>query len=268
MDRESFQGFQDVAYKHAGIFLRDGKEALVQARIAKRIRELGLPGERDYLDLLRGEGAEEEIVRFLDAISTNYTTFFREPDHIEELVRDVTRLRDGGQRKFRIWSAASSTGEEPYSIAMALAGALEGCDWLILATDISTRVLARAKAGVYGENEVAAIPEPLRRRWLEPAGAAVAGEPAWAVRAELKERVVYRRLNLATPPFPMKGPLDGILCRNVMIYFDQHVRQGLVSEAARLLRPGCLFMVGHSETLNGLKTPLKALRPSVYRLPG
>src|SRR6266567_4259028 len=116
MDRESYQAFQEIAYQQAGIFLRDGKEALVQARIAKRMRELGLGHEREYLDVLRAAGATEEIVRFLDAISTNYTTFFREPDHIEELVRDLGRLREGGQRSFRIWSAASSTGEEPYSI--------------------------------------------------------------------------------------------------------------------------------------------------------
>jgi chemotaxis protein methyltransferase CheR len=265
MDAQTFKDFQSIAYQKAGIFLREGKAALVQARLAKRLRELGLTTEREYLDRLRGDGGEE-IVLFLDAISTNFTKFFREPDHFETLRETVLEARQAGQRKFRFWSAASSSGEEPYTMAMVLDPILEGCDWKILATDISTRVLARAVAGTYGPEEIEGIPPAVLQRYVDRV-AGEDGEATWVVKDRLKQRVVYRRLNLAGRPYPMSGPLDAIFCRNVMIYFDRPMRAGVVSEFERLLRPGCLLYIGHSETLNGLTTRFKTERPSVYRLP-
>jgi chemotaxis protein methyltransferase CheR len=266
MEAETFKAFQDLAYAKAGIYLRQGKAALVQARLAKRLRELGLASERDYLERLRGD-AGEEVVLFLDAISTNFTRFFREPDHFESLAAWVTALRRGGQRRFRFWSAACSSGEEPYTAAMVLEPLLEGCDWKILATDISTRVLARAARGRYSEEELAPVPAALRGRYVEPAGAGHDAAP-FAISARLRERIVFRRLNLAARPYPMSGPLDAVFCRNVMIYFDRPMREGLVGELERLLRPGAPLFIGHSETLNGIATRLRAERPSVYRLPG
>jgi chemotaxis protein methyltransferase CheR len=267
MDARTFKDFQAIAYQKAGIFLREGKAALVQARLAKRLRELGLASEREYLERLR-EDDGDEVVAFLDAISTNFTKFFREPDHFETLREGVSAARAAGQRRFRFWSAASSSGEEPYTMAMVLDPLLEGCDWRILATDISTRVLGRAVAGVYEPEELDGIPQPLRQRYLERQAADEEGGERWAVRDELKQRIVYRRLNLASRPFPMKGPLDAIFCRNVMIYFDRPMRAGVVAEFERLLKPGGPLFVGHSETLNGLPTRFRTERPSVYRLPG
>ena len=265
MDAQTFKDFQAIAYQKAGIFLREGKAALVQARLAKRLRELGLGTEREYVERLRGDGGEE-IVLFLDAISTNFTRFFREPDHFETLRESVLAARQAGQRKFRFWSAASSSGEEPYTMAMVLDPLLEGCDWRILATDISTRVLARAVAGRYAAEEIDGIPPALLQRYLDRQ-AGDDGSATWVVRDHLKQHIVYRRLNLAARPFPMSGPLDAILCRNVMIYFDRPMRAGVVTEFERLLRPGCLLYIGHSETLNGLTTRFRTERPSVYRLP-
>jgi chemotaxis protein methyltransferase CheR len=265
MEAETFKAFQDLAYAKAGISLRQGKAALVQARLAKRLRELGLASEREYLARLRADEGEE-IVRFLDAISTNFTRFFREPDHFDTLAAWATALRRGGQRRFRFWSAACSSGEEPYTAAMVLDPILEGCDWKILATDISTRVLARAARGHYSEEDLAPVPASLRARYVEAVPGAEDGQLAIAPR--LRERIVFRRLNLAARPFPMRGPLDAIFCRNVMIYFDRAMRERLVGEIERLIRPGAPLFVGHSETLNGIPTRLRAERPSVYRVPG
>jgi chemotaxis protein methyltransferase CheR len=266
MEAETFKAFQDIAYAKAGIYLRQGKAALVQARLAKRLRELGLSSEREYLDRLRGD-AGEEVVLFLDAISTNFTKFFREADHFDTLAGWVAALRRLGQRRFRFWSAACSSGEEPYTAAMVLDPILEGCDWKILATDISTRVLARAAAGRYTDEELAPVPAALRARYLEAAPEGDDGA-SFAVSPRLRERVVFRRLNLAARPYPMSGPLDAVFCRNVMIYFDRAMREGLVGEIERLIRPGAPLFIGHSETLNGIATRLRAERPSVYRVPG
>ncbi|HYG68829.1 MAG TPA: CheR family methyltransferase [Anaeromyxobacteraceae bacterium] len=265
MDPESFRAFQRIAQDRAGIHLRDGKAALVQARLAKRLRELGLATERDYLKRLQ-RGGEEELVLFLDAISTNFTKFFREADHFETLREGVAAARARGQRRFRFWCAGCSTGEEPYTAAMVLADVLDGCDWRILATDLSTRALARAAAGSYGGEEVREIPAGLRARWLVPAEADGSG-PRFTVAEALRRRIVFRRLNLAVRPYPLHGPLDAVFCRNVMIYFDRPMREALVNELERLLRPGAPLFVGHSETLNGIAVRLRTERPSVYRMP-
>jgi chemotaxis protein methyltransferase CheR len=267
MDAQTFKELAAIAYQKAGIFLREGKAALVQARLAKRLRELGLGSEREYLDRLREDG-DDEVVLFLDAISTNFTKFWREPDHFETLREHVLEQKAAGQRRFRFWSAASSSGEEPYTIAMTLDPILEGCDWKLLATDISTRVLARAVAGVYSGEEIDGIPAALLPRYLDRLPADGDGEERWAVRDRLKQKVTYRRLNLASRPYPMKGPLDAVFCRNVMIYFDRPMRAGVVGEFERLVGPGCPLFIGHSETLNGITSRFKSERPSVYRLPG
>ncbi|MBK9518767.1 MAG: protein-glutamate O-methyltransferase CheR [Anaeromyxobacter sp.] len=266
MDAQTFKEFQAIAYQKAGIFLRDGKAALVQARLAKRLRELGLSSEREYLERLRVDG-DDEVVLFLDAISTNFTKFYREPDHFETLRECILEQKAAGQRRFRIWCAASSSGEEPYTIAMTLDPILEGCDWKVLATDISTRVLARAVAGVYGAEEIDGIPPAMLQRYMDRLPPGEDGEVQWAVRDRLKQRITYRRLNLAARPYPMKGPLDAVFCRNVMIYFDRPMRAGVVGEFERLVGPGCPLFIGHSETLNGITTRFKTERPSVYRLP-
>jgi chemotaxis protein methyltransferase CheR len=265
MEKETFEAFQEIAYQKAGIFLRPGKAALVQARLAKRLRDLGMTSEREYLERLRSEG-EDELVLFLDAISTNFTKFFREEDHFEALAEDVKALVAAGQDRFRFWCAGCSSGEEPYTAAMVLDPLLRGRDWKILATDISTRVLSRAAEGVYNEEEVEPVPESLRRQYLESVRADDGG-PRWVVSAKLRERIVFHRLNLANRPYAMRGPLDAIFCRNVMIYFDRPMRAGLVGQIERLLRPGAHLFIGHSETLNGIESQLRSERPSVYRLP-
>jgi chemotaxis protein methyltransferase CheR len=261
-----FNALRRLAYDEAGILLRENKQSLVSARIARRMRECGLKTEREYLEHLRGDGSGQELVHFLDAISTNFTSFFREPEHFDVLRAEVKRWVEQDRRELRLWCAAAATGEEPYSLAMTLSEALAGepVAFRLLASDISVRALRTAAAGVYPESRFAQVPEALRRKYWRVSGTA-GGEPAWRAADELRSRILFKRVNLATPPFPLRGELDAVFCRNVMIYFDTSVRQRLVSEMERLLRPGGLLVVAHSETLNGIRSGLKAVLPSVYR---
>ncbi len=268
MNPQMFRQFAEIAYARAGIRLGEGKESLVSARIAKRIRALGLAGEREYLACLQADESGEELVQFLDVISTNFTSFLREPDHFELLADHLRARAETGRREVSIWSAASSTGEEPYSIAITALDALAGTSATvrILATDISTRVLEAAARGVYDAARLEKLSRAQRAKYFERVSAPAGGE-SYVVRPEVRRLVLFRRLNLAHPPFPMKGPLDAVFCRNVMIYFDAPVRQGLVREIERLLGPGCPLLIGHAETLTGLRTGLLTVQPSVYRRP-
>jgi chemotaxis protein methyltransferase CheR len=269
MERSLFQAFRDLAFREAGIRLGDGKVALVAARIGKRVRALGLSGEREYLELLESDDSGRELIDFLDAISTNFTGFFREPDHFGRLRDAVVGWARQGERRMRFWSAACSSGEEAWSMAMVLDDALAGCgiDWRILATDLSKRMVERASAGEYEESRLAPVPRSVLRRHFEPGPARGGGPRTWSVRPSLRARLVFRRMNLAQPPFPMRGPMEAVFCRNVMIYLDAEVRQRLVAEIERLLRPGGLLMIGHSETLTGIRCGLRMVVPSVFRKP-
>jgi chemotaxis protein methyltransferase CheR len=261
-----FDGFRRLAYDQAGIAIRDNKQTLVSARIAKRVRECGLSSERAYLEYLQGDRSGEEMVRFLDAISTNFTSFFREPDHFDLLADEVRSWVKDGSKQIRIWCAAAATGEEPYSLAMTLSEAIGTApvEWRLLASDISVTALNTATTGVYPDSRLEQVPAALKRKYfLRNSGAG--GEPSSRVNDELRRRMLFKRVNLATPPYPLRGELDAVFCRNVMIYFDNAVRQRLVSEMERLLRPGGVLVVAHSETLNGVRTGLRTLMPSVYR---
>lgn len=263
MEQAVFRQFTQLIYEKSGITLRPGKEALVSARVGKRMRALGLQSHADYLDCVTGDETGEEIVHLLDAISTNLTSFFREPDHFDHLTNAFRSWIDEGQTRIRIWSAASSTGEEPYSIAMTIHEAMNRpVDVKILATDICTRVLRTCRQGHYAPERVKNVPPALRNRYFINHGSRK--DPIFEVAPSLKEMIVFQRLNLSKPPFPMKGPLDAVFCRNVMIYFDNEVRSRLLREIHRLLKPGGLLMVGHSESLIGLKTEFTPVSASVY----
>ena len=265
MERDLFEKFCGIVYDKAGIRLTEGKEALVSSRIGKRLRTLNLPSAKCYYDYLISDDTGEEMIHFLDFISTNHTYFLREEEHFDWLAKEARRLTDGGKRSLKFWSAASSSGEEPYSMAITLLAALEGtgADFRLLATDISTRVLDQAKRGVYDAAKVEKLSRLQRSRYFTRHKDS-SGE-YYEVEDGVKERIVFKRLNLAHPPFPMKGPFDAVFCRNVMIYFDAEVRRRLLVEIARLLPPGGLLIVGHSESLAGVGLDLDTMCPSVYR---
>jgi chemotaxis protein methyltransferase CheR len=265
VDPKVFRGFKELAYQHAGIALRENKEVLVSARIAKRVRILGLDGDSQYLDYLMNDKTGAELLCFIDVISTNFTSFFREADHFETLEEELAERVLSGTKRIRVWCAAAATGEEPYTLGMTLSEALDGKvdDWRLLATDISLRALEVARQGSYESTRLEEVPKALRLKYFHKDRE----RPDGTLRASqaLRDKVTFKRLNLATPPFPLNGGLDVVFCRNVMIYFDLTVRQRLITEVERLLRPGGMLIIAHSETLSGIVTGLKVQRPSVYR---
>lgn len=265
IETETFDRFRCIVYEQVGISLGPHKEALVQARVGKRLRALGLRSYGDYLDLLEADETGAELTLFVDAICTNVTSFFREAQQFDFVIEQMRQWLNEGQRRFRFWSAACSSGEEPYSLAMSLLAAVEGhadVDLRILATDISTKVLDRCLDGCYEANRLTGIPEGWRDRFFVPVKAG-RGQ-VFRVAPQVRDMVLFRRMNLATPPFPMQGPLDIVMCRNVMIYFDDAVRVALLSEIHRMLRPGGFLIVGHAESLTGINTDFKYLRPAIY----
>jgi chemotaxis protein methyltransferase CheR len=219
---------------------------------------------QSYLRYVMNDPKGQEIAELLDAISTNVTGFFREPAHFDFLAWAVPEWLAKGQTRFRFWSAACATGQEPYSMAITLLEALRGqsLDARILATDISTRALAQARRATYDGGEMEAVPADLRQRYFDP----IRNQAGTRYRAKdvVRQWVVFHRLNLSSPPFPMRGPFDAIFCRNVMIYFDHKTRANLLAEIRRLLRPGGYLMVGHAESLTGMSRDLKSVRPAIY----
>ena len=267
MDHETFQKLRDVVYDLSGIALGDRKQALLATRLMKRMRTLGVQDYEEYVGVLLADRSGNELRLFVDAVSTNVTGFFREPQHFDFLRECTQEALEAGQRRFRFWSAACSTGEEPLSIAMTVADLTHGLDVdvRILATDISGRALARCAEASYTAERVAAVPEPLRRRWMERHGSD--GENVFRPRPELREMIAYQRLNLSASPFPMQGPFDAVFCRNVMIYFDRPVRAALLAELFRLVKRDGYLLVGHAESLTGMMSGFKSVRPSVYLRP-
>ncbi|HET9957631.1 MAG TPA: CheR family methyltransferase [Polyangiaceae bacterium] len=266
MDSVTFGAFQKLAYQHAGITIGENKRALLHARLTKRMRKLGMTKAEHYLAYLSQDRSGTELMGFLDAITTNFTSFFRENEHFEFLSRELKNRLQEGARMFRVWCAAASTGEEPYSLGITLAEALEGsqADFRLLATDISMQALTEAHEGCYEAARLRPIAPHLVRKYFEPAREQE-DDQMLRVRDALRAKIVFKRLNLATPPFPMRGDIDFVFCRNVMIYFDDATRQRLVAAIFEMLRPGGVLFIAHSETLTRVPSDLNLVQPSVYR---
>ncbi|MBK9471014.1 MAG: methyltransferase domain-containing protein [bacterium] len=256
--------YQKLLFDQTGIVLQDNKRALVEARVSLRLRALGMSSYGEYLELLRQDRTGEELVQLIDAVSTNVTHFFREDEHFRFLSEVTEGWARQGADRLRIWSAACSTGEEPYSIAMTVgtSNGRRNADIRILATDISTRVLAEAQSGRYPEARLSTVPEARRRTCFTSVSAE--GETFYEVKPELRRLVMFRRLNFKAMPYPIRGTFDVIFCRNAMIYFDRPQRERMVREFARLLRPGGYLLVGHAETLIGMSDCFRVIRPSIY----
>jgi len=264
MDKKTFNKIREIVYEKSGISLGEQKQALVSARVSKRMRSLGISDSRDYLKYVMKDESGEELVSLLDVISTNVTNFYREADHFDFLTEVFSKWVDDGQKRFRFWSAASSTGEEPYTMAITLLEVLKdrSVDLKILGTDISTVVLEKSREAVYTEKRIEPVPRIIRTRYFHKIKNN--GSVEYAVNDSLKKLIVFKRLNLSIPPFPMRGPMDAIFCRNVMIYFDNVVRKKLIDEMYRLLKPGGYLILGHSESLTAIPSDFEAVKPSVY----
>jgi chemotaxis protein methyltransferase CheR len=243
-----------------------GKEALLRARISERMNALGIEDENVYLQRVRGDTTGDELRRFINSITTNTTSFFRAPEHFSVLAEHVSRWDQGGGTRYRAWCAASSTGEEPWSMAMVIARHVP--DWSrkdvrILATDIDTDVLAEASTGKYRERAVTGTPPDYRQRCFLPAGRDDAG--AWlTIRPDLRPMVSFAQLNLVRQPYPMRGPFDIIFCRNVLIYFDHETRMRVLTAMVALLHADGLLVLGPSESAMGLDHLVRRATDSVY----
>lgn len=259
-----FMQFQRFIYDAAGITMANGKQALVSGRLAKRLAHYQLNSYGDYLRLLESRAQPAELQVAVDLLTTNETYFFREPKHFA-LLRDLAQDARDKNRTLRVWSAASSSGEEPYSIAMVLADVM-GIDgaWEVLGTDISTRVLQRARSGHYPIERAAQMPQAYLKRFCLKGQGSEAG--TLLIERGLRQRVQFQHLNL-NAPLPRIGSFDVIFLRNVMIYFSLETKRQVVARLLAQLRPGGYFLIGHSETLNDINDSLTAVAPSIYRKP-
>lgn len=260
---EEFQQFSALIYRIAGISMSPAKKPLITSRLTKRLKHHQLASYGDYFRFITSTQGKEELQQAVDALTTNETHFFREPKHFEFLRQRVIPARQPG-RGMRIWSAACSSGEEPYSIAMVLDELLGAEPWEVIGSDISSRILDKARSGLYPMERAPEIPKPyLSRYCLKGVGES---DGTLLIEKTLRERVRFTSHNLMQPP-PRLEPFDVIFLRNVMIYFDQETKRQVVSRLMPLLRPGGYFLIGHSESLNGVMDDLRPILPAVYRKP-
>ena len=257
-----FERVRALIYARAGISLASSKQEMVYSRIARRLRATGFKSFDDYLNALETGRMEEEWESFTNALTTNLTSFFREEHHFP-ILKDFVKNRTGG---VEIWCSASSTGEEPYSIAITLCEAFNSLtpNAKIVATDIDTNVLNTAQNGVYSMDKLEKVgAERLRKYFQKGTGN---NQGMARVRKELRDMITYRQLNLLDESWPLRGGFDAIFCRNVMIYFDKQTQGKILSKFERLLKPDGLLFAGHSENFQYVSNAFKLRGKTVYHL--
>lgn len=260
---QEFSRFQRFIFEQAGITMSLGKKALVSGRLAKRLQARQLDSFGAYFELLASGEAVDEVQMAVDLLTTNETYFFREPKHFELLRQMASRAAAEG-RALRVWSAASSSGEEAYSIAMVLADCMGSRAWEVMGSDISSRVLQRARTGHYPMERARHIPPAyLKRFCLQGVGPQ---EGTLLVTRELRSRVQFLQVNL-NQALPQLGPFDLVFLRNVMIYFNGTTKREVATRVLSALRPGGHLCIGHSESLSGLVDNVQQVAPSIYRKP-
>ena len=271
LTEEDFRRISQIVYDHCGINLHDGKKELIRARLAKKLRAGGFRTFLEYMEYVEKDESGREFSSFIDVLSTNLTSFFREPQHfgyVENILlpRLIEKKQKENNFRIRAWSAGCSSGEEPYSIAITLLENLPKGRWdaRILATDISTRILEKAKAGIYNADRLEPVPLQQRTKYLVLNSGK--GQKIYEVHKSLREMIIFKYLNLMTR-WPVKGPLDFVFCRNVMIYFDKPTQAMLVKRFYELLDSGGVLFTGHSESLTGIEHSFKYIQPTIYMKP-
>lgn len=262
-DRD-FRSIVDIVKEKTGIKLADHKRNMVYSRLAKRLRELKFRSFDQYIDFLQGEDGETETGNFVNAITTNLTSFFREPHHFDNLKEHLKEIiaRNSAKKRIRIWSAASSSGQEPYSIAMTVCDAISNLsqwDAKILATDIDTNMLDKCRQGSYKTEMLEDIPPEYQKKYTVKSG-----KDNIIMADSIKKLLTFKQLNLLHE-FPMKGPFDFIFCRNVVIYFDKPTQVDLFNRMADILKPNGLLYIGHSESLFKVSDRFELVDRTTYR---
>ena len=269
ISEKSFERLCTYITKTVGIKMPPSKVSMIQSRLLRRVRELGLGSLEDYCQhLFESPEDGDERMLFINAITTNKTDFYREPQHFRLLVSLLPELnrRRHGRGRLLVWSAACSSGEEPYTLAMVLANyglSHPHFDFHILATDISTRVLATARHAVYARQLATPLPAELRRRYLLQAR--TDGGATVRVAPDLRRTISFHQLNLMDAHYPVHDMFDVVFCRNVLIYFDRPTQEAVIGRLCRNLKVGGYLFISHSETLSGLDLPLEAIGSSCYR---
>ncbi len=274
MSDEVFSRFSSFIHSELGIKMPETKKTMLQARLQKRMRRLGLQCFDAYYEHIFNGDQEEELSNMVDAITTNKTDFFREPTQFEYLKHSaLPELAQRYSKKIRknisVWSAGCSTGEEPYTLAMVLANFFQQKsvgNFSILASDISTQVLATAKRGLYPENAVKPVPTELRHKYLMRGKGSQNG--FCRIVPELRERIIFKHLNLNTgKTFGIRTPMDILFCRNVIIYFDRQTQIKLFNKFYSQLASGGYMFIGHAESLLGINDRFRSVGPSIYQKP-
>jgi len=268
---KDFVRLSEFIHDSCGIKITPPKRVMLESRLAKRLKDLGMNSFREYCEyLFSAKGMQDELVNMINMITTNKTDFFREPAHFnylaEKAVPELIDLYEAGTRRMlKIWSAGCSTGEEPYTLAMVLNELTEsyrGFRYMILATDISTRVLETAQQAIYEEEKIMPVPERLKKKYFLSGKNSRSG--LVRIVPELRSTVKFRRLNFLED-FGMREQMDIIFCRNVIIYFDRLTQENLLKRFCNHLVPGGYVFMGHSETLQGMDLPLVPVAPTAYR---
>lgn len=265
LTRDDFGRIRKMVYDYCGINLHDGKQALVRGRLMKRLRILQLQSFSDYLDYVDIDSSNKEFLLLIDILTTNKTSFFRESSHFD-FIRDEV-IPNIGTRPMKWWSAGCSSGEEPITMAVTLLdelSAFKNPPVKILATDLSTDVLKVAKEGIYSEDKLAGMPKYMLHKYFKK----LTGDKVlYQVQPNVQKMITYGRLNLLGD-WPMKGPFQIIMCRNVMIYFDKKTQQELVRRFYHLLEPGGYLFIGHSESVTNKEIGFTTIQPAAYQKTG
>lgn len=274
MSRRVYEKFSQLIYNECGITLPPEKKLMLQSRLQRRVRALSLSSFEEYYKYLTiSEGCQAELVHTLDAVSTNKTEFFREPSHFDFLRKVafpqvIYSSWKNSRKKFHIWSAGCSSGQEPYTLTMVLSDFLEGekysgFDYGIFGTDISQLMLSVAQRAIYSDQEIQSIPQYFRIKYCMKGKSQQKGN--WRVVPELRNRIEFKRLNLMEAHFDLPSQMDIIFCRNVIIYFDRPTQTSLFEKFYKCLADGGYLFIGHSETLNGINDQFEYLQPTIYR---
>jgi len=264
-----FEKYKKFIFQESGINLSDEKRELLRTRLLKRLQSCGLESYSDYLRLVQEDS--KELVCMLDAISTNLTSFFREPKHFDFLNKTLlpdllAKNKKDSVQKIRVWSSGASTGEEPYSLMMTILSHIDNpavWDIKLLGTDINTEVLAKARNATYALEKLKTVPSDIKRKYFQNGHGKSLG--FGRVKDSVRKLIYFKRLNLMNERYPFSGPFDFIFCRNVMIYFNRQTQETLVNRYYDYLSSGGYFFIGHSESLTGINHKFSYVQPTVYR---